>query len=221
MAIIGSLCTYLSARYAQNNRIKSNKIPYWIFFFLFSAIVSKILVTICYTNIIGIWFHRVLILLSVVFAWKQYRKLNMVIQWSIVDLRVSGEIELLAKHVCMKRRFNRIFLTIWIGVTCMLVALFIDVLFQTADFLLRMYRNPITDKLFCKTTIHSHPDSYVPASVYFMGGSLTIIGSLIFFIPYIGYGLCTMCVVLWRLLKGKTGYRTHFHVQLITPLIKP
>ena len=221
MTIIGSLCLYLSARYAQNNCIKSNKIPYWIFFFLFSAIVSKIMVTICYTNIIGIWFHRVLILLSVVFAWKQYRKLNMVIQWSIVDLRVSGEIELLAKHICMKRRFNRIFLTIWIGVTCMLVALFIDVLSQTVDFLLHMYRNSITDGLFCGTKVNSHPDTYVRASVYSIEGSLTIIGVLFIFIPYIGYGLCTMCVVLWRLFRGKTGYRTHFHVQLITPLIKP
>ena len=52
-----------------------------------------------------------------------------------------------------------------------------------------------------------------------METSIVLIGSLFIFVPYTGYGLCTMFVILWRLLKGKTGYRTHFPVQLIVPLI--
>ena len=55
MVIIGSLCKYLSARYAQKSWIKSSRIPFCICFFLLSSIASQILVTICYTHIIGIW----------------------------------------------------------------------------------------------------------------------------------------------------------------------
>ena len=42
---------------------------------------------------------------------------------------------------------------------------------------------------------------------------------LIFF-SYVGFGLCTMCVILWRLMRGKTGYQTHFQNPLLEPLIK-
>ena len=114
-AIFGSLCMYLSARYAQKSWIKSNRIPYWICFFLLSSSTAQVLVNICDTYIIGMWLDKIVVTLSVLFAWKQYRKLNMVIQWSIVDLRVSGNIELLEKQVRMKRRFNRIFTTICMG----------------------------------------------------------------------------------------------------------
>ena len=74
---------------------------------MLSLSAAQILVIICDTYIIGIWLDNIVVALSVLFAWKQYRKLNMVIQWSIVDLRVSGNIELLEKQVRMKRRFNR------------------------------------------------------------------------------------------------------------------
>ena len=89
MTIAGSLCMYLSARYTQISWITSKRIPLWIGFFLPISVFTQILVTICYTNIIGIWCDGIITTLSVIFAWKQYRKLNMVIQWSIVDLRVS------------------------------------------------------------------------------------------------------------------------------------
>ena len=94
MCIIGNLCMYLSARYAQKNWIKSNRISLWICFFLLNSIGTQFLVTICYTHILGIWCDIMLLTLSVIFAWKQYRKLNMVLQWSIIDLRVNGDIEL-------------------------------------------------------------------------------------------------------------------------------
>ena len=219
MAIIGSLCMYLSAKYAQRSWIISNGIPFWICFLLFSSIVAEILVTLCYTHIVGIWCDIMLVTLSVIFAWKQYKKLNMVLQWSIVDLRVSGDIKLLEKHVRMKRRFNRIFTTIWIGISCILVSEYTNVLSQTAQVILRMSTHSITGRFLCETTRYSHFDSYLFAFLYLLEGSLTIIGSLFIFIPYISYGLCTMYVVLWRLFKGKTGYRTHFQVQLIAPLI--
>ena len=221
MTIIGSLCKYLSAKYTQISWIKSNRIPYWISFFLFSSIVSQILVTICYTFIIGIWCDVIVVTLSVIFAWKQYRKLNMVLQWSIVDLRVKGDVELLDRHVRMKRRFNRIFTAIWIGMSCVLVADFTDLISQTTQITLGMYNHPFIDNCGCGTSTHSDFVSYIFSFLYLMEGSFSIIGFFIFFIPYIGFGLCTMFVLLWRLFKGKTGYRTHFHVQLTDPLIKP
>ena len=212
MAIIGSMCMYLSARYAQKSWIKSTRIPYCICFFSLSSIVSQILTTICYTYIIGIWCDKIILTLSVIFAWKQYRKLNMVIQWSIVDLRVNGDIELLEEHIIMKRRFNRIFSTIWIGVSCALIANYIGLISLTVQFILL-------------SSIHrlcpSESDSTIFVIVRLIAEFIAVIGFLFFSIPYIGYGLCTMFTILWRLFKGKTGYRTHYHVHLTDPLIQP
>ena len=57
-------------------------------------------------------------------------RLNMVIQWSIVDLRISEDILLLEKQVWRERRFNRILTSIWIGISCLLVANFIGIISQ-------------------------------------------------------------------------------------------
>ena len=217
MVLLGSLCMYLSARYAPKSWMKSNKIPYWICFFLLSSIASQILVSICYTFIIGIWCDKILVTLSVIFALKQYRKLNMVLQWSIVDLRVSGDIELLEKHVRMKRRFNRICTTIWIGVSFALVADLIGLISHTTYFILRVHNHPFTDRLLCPSQLEPNYSRIV----YSIAELEVLVGSFFFFIPYVGYGVSTMCVLLWRLSKGKTGYRTHFHVDLTEPLILP
>ena len=224
-AILGSLCMYLSARYAQKSWIKSNRIPYWICFFLLSSSAAQVLVIICDTYIIGIWCDKIVVALSVLFVWKQYRKLNMVIQWSIVDLRVSGNIELLEKQVRMKRRFNRIFTTIWIGVYCLLLTNFITLISLTTNIIHRMTtqltsytgNHSFTETLLCPTKIETND----PIIIYLIKEIIATIGCLFIFIPYIGYGLCTMFVILWRLFKGKTGYRTHFHVHdmLTKPLI--
>ena len=219
LAIIGILCMYLSARYAQKSWITSERIPYWSCFFLLSSIISQMLVYICYTHIIGLWCDILLVTVSVMFAWKQYKKLNMILQWFIVDLRVNGNLKSLEKHTRMKRRFNRIFTTIWIGMYCILATYYIEGAFQTVQFILRTYNRSFTGKLLCDTSINYHLDSYALGVVYlvelFIGGS----GIFIIFIPYTGFGLCTMYVLLSRLCKRKTGYRTHFHIVLSRPLI--
>ena len=216
---IGSLCMYLSARYTQIRWINSKNLPYCVCFFLFSSIITQSLLFICDTHIIGLWCDKILVTLSVIFAWRQYRKLNMVFQWSIVDLRVSGNIVLLEKHVRMKRRFNRLFTVFWIGVTCLLLSNFISIMSQTAQFILRMYYRTFSVGILCGTSIHSHLDSFAFAVLYSMQTLVGVIGYLFSFVPYIGYGLCTMYVVLWMLVKGKTAHRTHFPVQSTTPLI--
>ena len=177
MAILGSLCMYLSARYAQKSWIKSNRIPYWICFFLFSSIATQILITICYTHIIGKWCDMILVTLSVIFAWKQYRKLDMVLQWSIVDLRVNGDIELLDRHVRMKCRFNRIFTAIWIGISFALVANFICVTAQTTKIVFHMSNQPFTGGLLCDISPISFIDTYAfvfAQSVIELSGSTSI-----------------------------------------------
>ena len=116
LVLIGSLCMYLAARQARLRWIKSNTIPYWICFFLLCSIVTQILITVCYTNILGMWLEVLLIGIALTFVWKQYRKLDMVIQWSIVDLRVRRNTKSLEKRVRMKRFFNRMFKILWIGV---------------------------------------------------------------------------------------------------------
>ena len=219
MTIAGSLCMYLSARYTQISWITSKRIPLWIGFFLPISVFTQILVTICYTNIIGIWCDGIITTLSVIFAWKQYRKLNMVIQWSIVDLRVNGDIELLERHVRKKRRFNRVFTTIWIGISCMLIGILLNIISKTAQLVLRIYYHSFTVWILSDAPTDYHLDSYPFAVLFGMEGSIGIVGTIFIFIPYIGYGLCTMSVLLWRLFTGKTCYRTHFPVQLNTPLI--
>ena len=51
--------------------------------------------------------------------------------------------------------------------------------------------------------------------------NLTIgwVGIILISVPYIGFGLSTMCVIFWRLINGKTGYKSHFKNPLNTPLI--
>ena len=219
LAILGSLCDYLSARYAHKSWIKSDRFPYWICFFSFSSIAAQILLTVCYTYVVGIWFNMILGLASVIYPWKQYRKLNMVIQWSVVDLRVSGDIQSLEKYVRMKRRFNRIFATIWLGISLVLFSNYILLITKTTQFILRMYNHLFSDSLLCFGSLEPDLDSFVLTVLFIFASVLMNLGFLILFIPYIGYGLCTMCVILWRLFRGKTGYRTHFHVHLTRPLI--
>ena len=219
MAILGSLCDYLSARYAHKSWIKSEKFPYWICFFLFSSIAGQILLTVCYTNIVGAWFIMILGFASVIYLWKQYRKLNMVLQWFVVDLRVSGHKKSLEYYVRMKRRFNRILMTVFTGSSLILFSSIIALLTQTTEFLLRMYNHVFTDSLLCSDLIEPDLDSVVFPILDVFASILMTLALSIIYIPYIGYGLFTMCVILWRLLRGKTGYRTHFPVQLTRPLI--
>ena len=71
----------------------------------------------------------------------------MVIQWSIVDLRVNGDIELLDRHVRMKRRFNRIFTTFLIGVFFVSAAIFVYVITLTTKFVFRLSNQLFTGKI--------------------------------------------------------------------------
>ena len=101
----------------------------------------------------------------------------------------------------------------------MLIAILINIISKTAQLVLRIYYYSFTVWILCDAPTDYHLDSYPFAVLFGLEGSIRIIGILFIFIAYIGYGLCTMSVLLWRLFTGKTCYRTHFPVQLNTPLI--
>ena len=210
ITLVGCLCMYLAERQAQKSWIKSNSIPYWICFFLLCSIVTQVLVTVQYTSIIGIWLDKLLIMLLLVFAWKQYRKLNMVIQWSIVDLQVRGSKHSLAKQIRSKRNFNRAFTFFWIGVICILIS---EILFA-----LLVTINMIAHKEHILSISHNL-DLSDYGYIFWALPLLSAIGCFVIFFPYIVYGFVTMFVMLWRLFNGKTGYRTHFRNQLTVPLV--
>ena len=220
ITLIGSLCMYLAARYAHKSWIKSNSIPYWISFFILSSILTQFLVSLCYTSVIGVWCEAVLLTLCVIFTWKQYRKLSMVMNWSIVDLQVDGRKRLLLKQKNMKRRFTRMFTLIWIAVLFFLASSFTETILQTIlVFFPFNDDSSFIDSLSCVILQMSTHDHLNTITIYYIEYSFDSLGILILFIPYICCGLVTMCVMLWRLCKGTTGYRTHFHNKLYDPLI--
>ena len=214
LVLVGCLCMYLAERQAQKSWIKSNLIPHCISFFLLCSI-TQIIVTVCFTRIIGLWLDTLLITLSLAFAWKQYRKLDMVIKWSIVDLQVLGSKRLLAKQIRMKRNFNKGVTVVLTGVICILISEILMALLGTAGRILHMEHAYVLS-LF-QNSDFSH--KYILHTLSLAVSSLSAIGCIIVFSPYIGYGFVSTSVILLRLCKGKTGYRTHFHNHLTDALV--
>ena len=96
LVLIASLCMYLAARQAKLSWMKSNEIPYLIVFFIVSLIVTQTISTI-YSAIYILMSdlcHTLLFISAFVILTKQYRKLLMVINWSIVDLQINRNIHL-------------------------------------------------------------------------------------------------------------------------------
>ena len=221
LVLIGSLCMYLAARQARMRWIKSNTIPYWICFFLLCSIVTQILITVCYTSIIGEWIEILLIGIALTFVWKQYRKLDMVIQWSIVDLGVRRSTKSLEKRIIMKRSFNRIFKILCIGALLMFSAEIIRPILGTMELILRPNSGTVLIFSICEfdTSNYSNPDSTVIRILFLLEGFLGVTGCLFFFAPYAGYGLKSMLITLWRLFRGKSGFKTRFSNPLYATLI--
>ena len=212
LTLVGCLCMYLAERQAQKSWIKSNSITFWICFFLLYSIVTQVLVTVRYTSIIGIWLDKLLIMLLLVFAWKQYRKFNMVIQWSIVDLQVRGSKCSLAKQIRSKRNFNRGFTFIWIGVICILISEILRGLLVTINMIAHKEHGDNLS-IFHNSDFGDHSYTFQALLLF------STMGCFVIFFPYIVYGFVTMFVMLWLLFNGKTGYQTHFRNQLTVHLL--
>ena len=202
LVLIASLCMYLAARQARLSWMKSNKIPYLIAFFLISLILTQTISTIYSTILLLICdlCYSLVLTLALLFLAKQYRKLLMVINWSIVDLQISGNTHLLQKQIQMKRRFVRIFKLLFISYIFVLPFM---VLGPVARIGLMLFEQRKSSKI-----IKFYNDAY--GAFCLMAIIMGLISSMVMFIPYIGFGLSTMCAISWRLMNGKTGYKTHY-----------
>ena len=199
LVLIASLCKYLASRFYQCSWITSDNIPYLISLCILYQVVSQIIATFSSFFILIEFFNLFLLTVSTLFALKQYRKLLMVINWTIVDLRVSGNNFLLKKQIRMKRTFTRIFASIWVGISLVLI-----------------YHYLLFCLIICGIISYFlSPEIGKISSI--LNGVIQIplaIGLVVIYTPYVGYGLSTMFVVLRRLYTGKSAYRTHFHNPL-------
>ena len=221
--LIASLCMYLAARYAQKSWIKSDKIPFMIGVFLVGAILTQIGSSFCYTHVIAVWCDAFLLTASLIIAFQQYRKLIMIINWLIVDLKVCNNRTLLRRQIRMKRNFTRIFRLILAGSALGIMSEYLESILLTLFIIFRENEHSSFYKYIslCEVSHFSNPDvGYIFIILYWTKITLIIIASSLILIPYIGYSLLTMCTILWRLCKGKTGYKTHYRNPLYAPLIR-
>ena len=210
-----SLCMYLANRFSQCSWISSDNIPYLISLFILYQVVSQIIALFCSFLIIAEFFNVFLLTVSTLFALKQYRKLLMVINWTIVDLRVSGNNLLLKKQIKSKKILIQVFTFTWIGSILVLAYQFIRFFLLLVLIVSQSYSSSEIDISLCKD---SH--MYIPVITHIFyilsiaNKILIIIGIVLIYTPYIGYGLSTMFVVLRRLYTGKSAYRTHYRNPL-------
>ena len=220
LILIASLCMYLSARYAQLSWIKYNKIPYLIGFFSLCLVVTQFLISLCSTSIIGYWCSSLLVTVSLIIALMQYRKLKMVISWTIVDLSISGETRLMKRQAMMKKRFIQMSTLFWIVICVIIASMYIATISLTLVIVLREENKSGSYISMCVNSYISNPKVYrILSIVSWVNLSPGFVALPLIGIPYIGYAVLTMFRILWRLCKGKSEYQTHFPNHITTNLI--
>ena len=109
---------------------------------------------------------------------------------------------------------------IWAGSTSLLLCVYLMAIFHTLVIVFRENDDSSYPLSLCKRPVFLKSAYHIILSaIFYTKFVFGLIGISCIFIPYIGYGLLAMYVVLWRLWKGRTGYKTHFHNQLRAPLI--
>ena len=221
LILVASLCMYLAARYAQISWIKSTSIPYLIFSFLLCLVVTQILALFCSTSILANWFSIILLTVSLIIALKQYKKLSMVINWTIVDLKVSQNTFLLIKQTKMKQTFTKIFSYIWIGTVLIIFSEYTGVVMHTFLIVVHNVNSSSFHLSLCENSQFSlEVINDIFTVLYFTKFTLGVLGAAFIFIPYLGYGYSTMYISLWRQFNCKAHYKTRYHNPLDTPLIR-
>ena len=212
LVLIASLCNYLAARSAQKTWITSKRIPYSIGIFVVALIAIHFAAFHCSIIIIARWCNALLMTASLLMLLKQYRLLSMVIDWTIVDLRVSKNSDLMERQIKMKRRFSRVFTSLWIGIVIILANKYIGNLLSTSTLVIRFCHTKQFEISLCENTNYAfHQFTDIIVLIYLIKRIFIVVGSAFIFIPYIGYGVCTMYVILWRRITGQTGYKTRYH----------
>ena len=197
--LVSSLSEFLSGRYTQVAWVRSHNIPHTIGIFVIYSVVIQFLTLFNSIEIIALvkWLNTFLYILSLILALKGYRKLIMVINWTIVDLKVRGnKPKLVARVIRMKRKSVRIFTVIMIGAFAILCGEFIH------DILITVLLSSRFSNLELLSPISN--------LLGFVGGFIIILGIILISLPYTIYGLVIMYTILWRLYRGKSGFQTHF-----------
>ena len=220
LILVASLCMFLAARIARKSWIKSNRIPHLIAFFLVCLIINQTLVSFCSSQIISNWFTTLLVTASFFIAIKQYKQLRMVIGWTIVDLFVYRKKGTMEKQIQMKRKFTRLFTIVCTGILILILSEFLSTIVHTLFLILRKKDTTGIDISLCKKSTFKLPVvKDIFTVLFYIKFAIELLGNLFIFIPYVVHGLSTMYAVMWRLYKGKTGYKTHFHIELRAPFI--
>ena len=222
LILFACMCMYLSSRYARKSWMNANKIPYLIVIFLLFEVSTQILSLSCTTYIIACWCENFLLIASLVIALKQNKELIMVINWLISDLRTTGDTYLLNRQIKMKQMFTRTVNILKVGAILLITS---EILYSIAYTLAIILRENTYSSLsylsLCEKSSFIIPHfRLIFLILHWTGFILATIGSCTILIPYIGYGLVKMFIILWRKFGGKTGYRTHFHNDLNVPLTK-
>ena len=220
--LVISLCRYLTARYARLSWIKSNTIPYFIFLSVLILVILNLLKFFCHLLFLSeciLWIFEV-ILLGLMF--RESKKLLMVMNWTNIDLSIAqNQPNLLYRSKCMKKRFKKFVILLWIGAFFFVFLHFLHISIFGADLILNFIHDHPENRSFCQI----HSVQYIPQPIRMTVTvlsliSLTISNAMIS-LPFYLTSLYIMCVIIWRLVKGKSGLRTHFYYKnLKTPLIK-
>ena len=220
LTLVACLCMYLAARSAGRSWIQSKYIPHIICFFFICMVAIQILALFCSIHIIADLCNITLVTASLIIALKQYMKLRMVINWTITDLSISSRRNSLAKQVKMRKQFIRFFNLIWIGTFMLVSCEYLRTLLHTLVIIFRSVEGANFSISLCQSTYFiTQAFSDIITVLFFSKFALGVLGASFIFIPYIVYGLSAMCIILWRLYKGKTGYKTHYHNEIYAPLI--
>ena len=205
LVVFASLCNYLAARYARVRWIDSTRIPGFICIFVLYSVVNQVIAASRTITIVALWFNTLLLTLSLIMAITQYRKLNMVLKWTIVDLQISqNNSRLLAKNIQMKRAFSRTVRVFILGLILSTVTDYTTNIMLSAKLIFSDYdysRYQNLELIFSKI-------------LFVFRYTVSFIGAVLVFTPYVGYGVLTLYKILWRLVTGKTGYKTHFRNEL-------
>ena len=215
LTLITSLCTYLTARYANKSWIQASRIPYYFGIVVITLLIMQVCALICSLTIVtrfGYWiFHDILFLLFI----RQSKKLRMVLNWTIVDLRISKRNRTLRLKLEREiRKFTRLLHMIGTGVFLLLMSEFIsDVITLVVVVKQNMESTDpnlcsIIEEKFDAPDISILLTNTISNSIFTVGISLVII-------PYVFVAYYTLCIAVWRRVRGRTGYRTHFRNPIL------
>ena len=216
IALTTSLCVYLSARYARKSWITSNSIRYYLgITIIILVILQASALTHWISSIITRIVHWVLEVVLFILLVKRTKRLRMVVNWTIVDLSLSlNQHRQVNRLRRMERRFVWYLYLLLIGYFLLVMADFAYTvcLVMIGFFKISSFSNLslILDRIDLSflqdntALARAYPIIKFVISLFYNLG----IGFLV--LPYVIPAFYTLAIMLWRCVRGKTGYQTHF-----------